>query len=121
MKIFNLQSKKSLFYSSLIIGLVLNILSMFMVVRNFSSGALEYMTKITSRGFPLPISTFGYSGDIAINSVKYTDPYVFIPFIVNLIFWILVVLTVLSLIRYLKYQKADGTQVSATNQRTNQR
>lgn len=117
MKIFSLQSKKSLFYASLIIGLVLNILSMFMVVRNFSSGALEYMTKITFRGFPLPVSTFGYSGDIAVNSVKYANPYVFIPFIVNFIFWILAVFIILSLIRYFKYRKTFVNQASVANQR----
>jgi large-conductance mechanosensitive channel len=118
MKIFNPQSKKSLFYASLVIGLVLNIFSMLMVVRSFSSGALEYMTKNTFRGVPLPISTFGYSGDIAINSVKYTDPYVFIPFILNFIFWILVVFMILFIIRKIKYKKTDINSASASNPRS---
>lgn len=121
MKIFSLQSKKSLFYASTIIGLILNILSMFMVVKNSSFGALEYMIERTSRGFPLPIPTYSHGDIVNLNSVKFTQPYVFIPFIVNFIFWILVAFIILSLIKYFKYRKTSTNQPSATNQRPYQR
>ena len=98
MKIFNWQSKKSLFYTSIVAGLILNILSMFVVVRNSFSGAREYLITSTFRGFPLPVSTYAHGDIVNLNLVKYYKPYVFVPFIINCIFWILLVFVVLSLI-----------------------